>query len=373
VGLDIIRYRKADNLDGPVYDLPKANVYMIIYSNGTSDVINAQNAPANNNGNNNQDNLTYNPNSGNADAPITTAPPVMPTYDQPYCPGPGYIWIPGYWAWGIPGGYYWVPGVWVFAPRPGYLWTPGYWGFAGGYYGWHQGYWGEHIGYYGGVYYGYGYGGSGYYGGRWNGGVFEYNTSVSRVDNAVVHTTYVDNTVVRNAPETRASYNGPGGVAAQPTPTEKVAMNEQHLQPTVEQQSHMAVAKSDKTQYASVNNGKPTVTAMNKPGGQAFSPEGHTAALHPNTAPAANGAKINAEPAQARPANNAPKESTPAAATPQKSNTPAPATPQKSSTPAPATQHKNTQPNNAKQQRTNKSKPKPVSKPAPAPAREERR
>ena len=26
------------------------------------------------------------------------APPVLPVYAQPYCPGDGYIWTPGYWA-----------------------------------------------------------------------------------------------------------------------------------------------------------------------------------------------------------------------------------------------------------------------------------
>lgn len=27
------------------------------------------------------------------------APPLLPIYDQPPIPGPGYVWIPGYWAW----------------------------------------------------------------------------------------------------------------------------------------------------------------------------------------------------------------------------------------------------------------------------------
>jgi hypothetical protein len=57
---------------------------------------------------------------------ITIAPPVLPVYSQPLCPGAGYIWTPGYWAWG-PAGYYWVPGTWVMAPFIGALWTPGYW------------------------------------------------------------------------------------------------------------------------------------------------------------------------------------------------------------------------------------------------------
>jgi len=40
---------------------------------------------------------------------------------RPYCPGPGYVWIEGYWA---PNGV-WVPGYWtppvVYAPPPVYV------------------------------------------------------------------------------------------------------------------------------------------------------------------------------------------------------------------------------------------------------------
>jgi WXXGXW repeat (2 copies) len=32
---------------------------------------------------------------------ITVAPPVLPVYEQPPIPGPGYIWTPGYWAWAM--------------------------------------------------------------------------------------------------------------------------------------------------------------------------------------------------------------------------------------------------------------------------------
>ena len=91
------------------------------------------------------------------------APPALPVYAQPPIPGDGYIWTPGYWAYGD-AGYYWVPGVWVLAPRPGYLWTPAWWGWEGGFYRWHGGYWGPQVGFYGGVNYGYGYGGVGYQG-----------------------------------------------------------------------------------------------------------------------------------------------------------------------------------------------------------------
>jgi len=34
---------------------------------------------------------------------VTLAPPVLPIYEQPEIPGPGYIWTPGYWAWGDDG------------------------------------------------------------------------------------------------------------------------------------------------------------------------------------------------------------------------------------------------------------------------------
>src|ERR1700739_3236501 len=86
---------------------------------------------------------------------IRVGPPAWPVYPQPICPGPGYIWTPGYWAYG-PVGYYWVPGTWVVAPAVGLLWTPGYWGWSGGFYAWHAGYWGPHVGFYGGINYGFG-------------------------------------------------------------------------------------------------------------------------------------------------------------------------------------------------------------------------
>ncbi|MGA2050371.1 MAG: YXWGXW repeat-containing protein, partial [Terracidiphilus sp.] len=43
---------------------------------------------------------------------VNFAPPALPVYVQPPLPAPGYIWTPGYWAYGD-AGYYWVPGVWV--------------------------------------------------------------------------------------------------------------------------------------------------------------------------------------------------------------------------------------------------------------------
>jgi hypothetical protein len=99
---------------------------------------------------------------------VTIAPPLLPVYVQPVCPGPGYIWVPGYWAYND-FGYYWVPGTWVRAPFVGAFWTPGYWGWADGSYVWHEGFWGPEVGFYGGVDYGFGYFGVGYVGGYWEG------------------------------------------------------------------------------------------------------------------------------------------------------------------------------------------------------------
>ena len=29
---------------------------------------------------------------------VSFAPPELPVYEQPLCPGDGYLWTPGYWA-----------------------------------------------------------------------------------------------------------------------------------------------------------------------------------------------------------------------------------------------------------------------------------
>ena len=106
---------------------------------------------------------------------VSLAPPPIVVFDQPACPGDGYIWTPGYYQYGDYG-YYWVPGQWVLPPSVGLLWTPGYWDFVHGRYTWHEGYWGSQVGFYGGINYGNGYSGTGFSGGRWDGKVFLHNT-----------------------------------------------------------------------------------------------------------------------------------------------------------------------------------------------------
>ena len=189
------------------------------------------------------------------------APPAIPIYTQPYCPGPGYIWTPGYWAWGD-FGYYWVPGVWVYPPQIGFLWTPGYWGYSGGSYVFNDGYWGPTVGFYGGINYGNGYIGHGYYGGQWSGGVFRYNTAVSRVDTAVIHNTYVNREVVNQNVGSRAGFNGPGGAKAKPTKQEQAAAKAERVPATSEQRARVDAAKNDPALHAKNNKGKPNAEAV---------------------------------------------------------------------------------------------------------------
>ncbi|MDB5142820.1 MAG: hypothetical protein JWQ66_1533 [Mucilaginibacter sp.] len=215
------------------------------------------------------------------------APPPIPVYVQPPCPIDGYLWQPGYWAYDPDsGGYYWVPGVWIAPPTIGYLWTPCYWGYDGGVYLFHQGYWGPHVGFYGGINYGYGYFGVGFAGGGWSGDRFRYNTAVMHVNRTVIHNTYVDRTVInRNTiVHNRISYNGGrGGVTARPRPQEEQAMRERHVQPTGAQLTHQRAASRDRSQFASVNHGRPSTAAMNRVNGNRFNPQGSRANTHVNT------------------------------------------------------------------------------------------
>jgi WXXGXW repeat (2 copies) len=196
---------------------------------------------------------------------VRLGPPVLPVYEQPVCPAPGYIWTPGYWAYGEDD-YYWVPGTWVMAPQVGFLWTPGYWGFGEGVYVWHGGYWGPHVGFYGGINYGYGYTGVGFVGGEWRGREFAYNRSVTNVNVTVIHNTY-NRTVINNTTINRVSFNGgPHGIQAHESEHERMAAREHHFEATKLQMEHEHVARGDRSQWASVNHGRPTVAASARPG-----------------------------------------------------------------------------------------------------------
>jgi len=239
---------------------------------------------------------------------VGIAPPPLPVYAQPPIPAPGYMWTPGYWAWG-PAGYYWVPGTWVQPPTVGFLWTPGYWGWSGGFYLFHAGYWGPHIGFYGGINYGFGYGGLGYQGGYWNHGQFNYNTSVNNVSN--VHITNVYNhTVVNNTTVNSTSFNGgTGGIQTRPTAQEQAAVNENHVQPTAAQVQHVNQAQNNPQLRASENGGKPAIAATSTAGNFKNAVPARTAGGQVNTAvykaAAANGGRVPSgmqDPGSVRPA-----------------------------------------------------------------------
>jgi hypothetical protein len=201
---------------------------------------------------------------------VNIAPPVLPVYTQPLCPGDGFLWNPGYWAYGD-AGYYWVPGVWVRPPQVGFLWTPGYWGWGSGAYLFHAGYWGPHVGFYGGVNYGFGYGGVGFGGGRWVGNSFAYNTAVVNVNRTVIRNTYIDRTVINNTTiNNRTSFNGgAGGIQARPNAQEASYSRENHVAATAEQQNHMQMARADRSNLASVNGGRPQNAALPRVGARA--------------------------------------------------------------------------------------------------------
>jgi hypothetical protein len=198
---------------------------------------------------------------------VSFGPPALPVYDLPACPGDGYLWTPGYWAWDPDNGYYWVPGTWVMAPEPGVLWTPGYWGWGDGGFFFHDGYWGPHVGFYGGINYGFGYFGVGFGGGMWAGNVFRYNTAVLDVNTTIIHNTYVDRTVIHNNVDTHVSYNGgDGGIQAHANADEQRYAQERHTPPSSEQQQHAQAARANPAMRASQNHGAPEIAATSKPG-----------------------------------------------------------------------------------------------------------
>ena len=229
---------------------------------------------------------------------VRFGPPALPVYEQPPCPGEGYLWTPGYWAWSDDDGdYYWVPGTWVEAPEVGYLWTPPYWGWADDVYVFHAGYWGPHVGFYGGINYGFGYFGGDFEGGRWDNGRFFYNRSVTNVNVTVIHNVY--NTTVVNNDRTinRVSYSGGnGGVNARPTREQEAAERERHIPPPAAKAQHVEAARGNRELRASANHGKPPVAATGRPGdlrghevvaareaGAPYNPPANRGDAHPRT------------------------------------------------------------------------------------------
>ncbi len=246
---------------------------------------------------------------------VSFGPPPLPVYEQPICPGDGYIWTPGYWAWDADDqDYYWVPGTWVEAPEVGYLWTPPWWGWDNGAFLFHEGYWGPVVGFYGGIDYGFGYFGNGFDGGRWQNNHFYYNRAVMNVNERDIHNVYDQR--INHETVNHVSFNGgPGGINARPTPQEERAAQERHIGPVASQQELMRTAQANRDLRASQNHGKPPVAATAKPtefrgkgvvaakaaGGEYHPPANRAAANRGNARPENNRG------AESRPENNAGK------------------------------------------------------------------
>jgi hypothetical protein len=197
---------------------------------------------------------------------IRIGPPVIPVYEQPICPGDGYLWVPGYWAWDDSvGDYYWVPGTWVMAPEVGFLWTPGYWGWANDGFFWNEGFWGPTIGFYGGINYGFGYYGVGFVGGRWDHDHFFYNREVMNINVTEIHNVYKTRVEMNNT--SHVSFNGGnGGVTARPTPQEEAAAHERHIAPVEAQKTQDSTARANPQMRNGNNHGNPSIAATGKAG-----------------------------------------------------------------------------------------------------------
>ncbi|MGC2247183.1 MAG: hypothetical protein WA609_11330 [Terriglobales bacterium] len=194
---------------------------------------------------------------------VRFGPPAIPIYTQPVCPGPGYLWTPGYWGWSDVDGYYWVPGTWVDAPV-GLLWTPGYWGWNDGAYVWNDGYWGPTVGFYGGINYGFGYTGEGFYGGEWRGRSFYYNSDVMNVRGAHITNVYQRTVVVNN---NHVAYNGgEGGVQSRPNAEQERYAHEHHTAAIAAQRQQAREASQNRALFARENHGRPAIAATDRPG-----------------------------------------------------------------------------------------------------------
>ena len=232
---------------------------------------------------------------------VNIAPPPLPVYEQPPLPGPGYIWTPGYWAWDG-SDYYWVPGTWVEPPQSELLWTPGYWGWNDGLYVWNGGYWGPQVGFYGGVNYGFGYPGVGFHGGYWHGGAFFYNRAVSNFGRVNIVNVY--NAPVPRLGVSHVSFNGgQGGLRAQPSSAERMAMNGRHVTATSMQVQHEQHAASMPAMHMHENGGRPQIMTTQRAGDFAHPGPGLS-----NHHEAGAGAAVPLHGGPGRPEGGAPRE-----------------------------------------------------------------
>jgi hypothetical protein len=57
---------------------------------------------------------------------VRVGPPAPVVEARIIAPGPGYVWVPGYYFWSG-AQYVWRPGVWIRPPRGRGVWVPGHW------------------------------------------------------------------------------------------------------------------------------------------------------------------------------------------------------------------------------------------------------
>lgn len=69
-----------------------------------------------------------------------TPPPPLRYEVRPAMPGPGYVWVDGYWRWDR-GRYVWAPGVWQRPPYAGAYYTHGHWDHYPDGWHYHEGHW----------------------------------------------------------------------------------------------------------------------------------------------------------------------------------------------------------------------------------------
>jgi hypothetical protein len=70
----------------------------------------------------------------------TPPPPLVAVCPVGVAPGPGYVWVDGYWDW-VGGKWVWVPGRWVLPPRPHAVWVVPHYHPYHDHYHYHRGYW----------------------------------------------------------------------------------------------------------------------------------------------------------------------------------------------------------------------------------------
>jgi len=70
---------------------------------------------------------------------VEEAPPAPLVEDMGVCPGPGFVWIGGFWGWH--GHWIWQAGHWGRPPHRGAIWVGPRYIYRGGRHVWVRGYW----------------------------------------------------------------------------------------------------------------------------------------------------------------------------------------------------------------------------------------